>query len=135
MSSVFRSLFTRSPEAKSTAALRELQLGCRRLLSGAGATNGTAVAAEVLRLWETLGEAARGAFFDFLASLQPERERVLRAARAYAEDGSAERMLELQQAAEAPRRELLRRLNRTHGAVGAIVAMRRELLRLLHKRP
>ena len=109
MSSVFRSLFTRSPEAKSSAALRELQLGCRRLLSGAGAANGTAIASEVIRLWDALGEASRGAFFDFLASLQPEREQVLRAARAYAEDASPERVLELQEAVESPRRELLRR--------------------------
>jgi malonyl-CoA decarboxylase len=134
MSSVFRSLFTRSPEAKSSAALRELQLDCRRLLSGAGAANGTAIASEVIRLWDALGEASRGAFFDFLASLQPEREQVLRAARAYAEDASPERVLELQEAVESPRRELLRRLNRTHAAVGAIVAMRRELLRLLPRR-
>ena len=135
MSSVFRSLFTRSPEAKSTAALKDLQLGCRRLLSGAGAANGTAISGEVIRLWDALGEASRSAFFDFLATLAPERERVLRAARAYAEDGSTEQVLELQEAVESPRRELLRRLNRTHGAVGAIVAMRRELLRLLPRRP
>jgi malonyl-CoA decarboxylase len=135
MSSVFRSLFTRSPEAKSTAALRELQLCCRRLLSGAGAANGTAIAVEIIRLWDGLAESARPAFFEFLASLTPERERVLRAARAYAEDGSPERVLELQEAVESPRRELLRRLNRTNAAVGAIVGMRRELLRLLPKRP
>jgi malonyl-CoA decarboxylase len=135
MSSVFRSLFTRSPEAKSTAALRELQLGCRKLLSGAGAANGTAIAGEVIRLWHGLGEASRGAFFDFLASLAPERERVLRAARDYAEEASPERLLLLQEAVESPRRELLRRLNRTNAAVGAIVEMRRELLRLLPRRP
>jgi len=95
MSSVFRNLFTRSPEAKSTAALKDLQLGCRRLLSGAGAANGTAISGEVIRLWDALGEASRSAFFDFLATLAPERERVLRAARAYAEDGSTEQVLEL----------------------------------------
>jgi malonyl-CoA decarboxylase len=135
MSSVFRNLFTRSPEARSSAALKDLQLGCRRLLSEAGSANGAAIAAEVVRLWGTLGEASRAELFEFLASLTPERERVLRAARAYAEDGSAERILELQEAVESPRRELLRRLSRTGGGVGAIVAMRRELLRLLPKRP
>jgi malonyl-CoA decarboxylase len=135
MSSVFRSLFTRSPEARSSAALKDLQLGCRRLLSEAGSANGAAIAAEVVRLWGTLGEASRAELFEFLASLAPERERVLRAARAYAEDGSVERILELQEAVESPRRELLRRLSRAGGGVAAIVAMRRELLRLLPKHP
>ncbi|HEX6266688.1 MAG TPA: malonyl-CoA decarboxylase family protein [Burkholderiales bacterium] len=132
---MFGSLFARSSEARSSAALRDLQLGCRRLLSEAGASNGAAVAAEVIRVWNALGESSRAGFFDFLASLAPERERALRAARAYVEDGSPERILELQNAVESPRRELLRRLNRASGAVAAIVAMRRELLGLLPRRP
>ena len=135
MASVFRSLFTRSPEARSSAALRDLQLGCRRLLSEAGSANGVAIASDAVRLWGTLGESARTEFFDCLGTLVPERERVLRAARAYAEEPSPERILELQYAVESPRRELLRRLSRASGGVAAIVAMRRELLRLLPQRP
>ncbi len=131
MSSVFRSLFTRSPEAKSSAALRELELCCRRLLSGAGAANGAAIATEIIRLWGELAEPSRAAFFDFLASIVPERQRVLRAAQAYAEHADPERILELQEAVESPRRELLRRLSRSGGGVATVVAMRRELLRLL----
>ncbi|HEX2198129.1 MAG TPA: malonyl-CoA decarboxylase family protein [Burkholderiales bacterium] len=128
---MFRSLFTRSPEAKSSAALRELELCCRRLLSGAGAANGAAIAAEIIRLWAQLAEPSRAAFFDFLASIVPERQRVLRAAQAYAEQADPERILELQEAVESPRRELLRRLSRSGGGVATVVAMRRELLRLL----
>ena len=135
MSSVFRSLFTRSPEAKSTAALRDLELCCRRLLSGAGAANGAAIAVEIIRLWGALGDASRAAFFDFLAALAPERQRVLRAAQAYAEDGAPERVLALQEAVESPRRELLRRLSRAGDGMATVVAMRRELLRLLAGRP
>ena len=42
MASVFRSFFTRSPEARSSAALKDLQLGCRRLLrSGRGRSFGS----------------------------------------------------------------------------------------------
>jgi malonyl-CoA decarboxylase len=134
MASVFRNLFTRSPEARSSAALKDLQLGCRRLLSEAGSANGAAIATQIVGLWGTLGEAARAEFFDFLGSLAPERERVLRAARAYAEEGSPERIMELQSAVEPPRRELLRRLSRAGDGVAAIVAMRRELLRLLPRR-
>lgn len=129
------SLFTRSPEAKSTAALKELKLQCRRLLSEAGTANGEAIAADVIRLWGELGEIARGAFFEFLDTLAPERERVLRSARAYADEASPENVLELQKAIYPPRRVLLQRLNRSSGGVAAIVAMRRALVELLRQRP
>ena len=129
------SLFTRSPEAKSTAALKELKLQCGRLLSEAGTANGEAIAADVIRLWGELGEIARGAFFEFLDTLAPERERVLRAARAYADEASPENVLELQKAIYPPRRVLLQRLNRSSGGVAAIVAMRRALVELLRQRP
>ena len=129
------SLFTRSPEAKSTAALKELKLQCGRLLSEAGTANGEAIAADVIRLWGELGEIARGAFFEFLDTLAPERERVLRATRAYADEASPENVLELQKAIYPPRRVLLQRLNRSSGGVAAIVAMRRALVELLRQRP
>lgn len=132
---MFRDLFTRSPEARSTAALKDLTLACRRLLSEAGAANGAAIAGEVIRFWAMLGEASQIAFFDFLDSLAPDRARVLRAAQAYAEASSPERVLELQNAVEPPRRELMRRLNRSSGGVATIVAMRRELLRVLERYP
>jgi malonyl-CoA decarboxylase len=132
---VLGSLFTRSPEAKSTAALKELKLQCGRLLSEAGTANGEAIAADVIRLWGELGEIARGAFFEFLDTLAPERERVLRAARAYADEASPENVLELQKAIYPPRRVLLQRLNRSSGGVAAIVAMRRALVELLRQRP
>ena len=129
------SLFTRSPEAKSAAALKELKLVCRRLLSEAGTSNGEAVAAEVIRLWGELGEADRPAFFSFLDSLAPERERVLVAAKAYAEESSPESVRELQNAVYPPRRTLLQRLNRSSGGVAAIVAMRRSLVGILRQHP
>jgi len=132
---VLGSLFARSPEAKSTAALKELKAQCGRLLSEAGTANGEAIAADVIRLWGELGEIARGTFFEFLDSLAPERERVLRASRAYAEQASPENVLELQKAVYPPRRVLLQRLNRSSGGVAAIVAMRRALVELLRQRP
>ena len=132
---MFRDLFTRSPEAKSVAALREMKLACRRLLSEAGAANGAAIGGEVIRWWTVLNDAARAEFFEYLDSLAPDRERVLRAARAYGEAATPETVLELQNAVEPPRRELLRRLNRASGGLGTIVEMRRQLLRALGDRP
>jgi malonyl-CoA decarboxylase len=132
---VFGGLFTRSTEARSAAALKALRLGCEKLLSEAGTSNGEAIAAEVIRLWRELDDAARAAFFEFLDSLAPQRERVLRAATAYAEEASPEHVLELQKAVYPPRRTLLQRLNRASGGVAAIVAMRRALVGLLRSRP
>lgn len=112
-----------------------MQLGCERLLSEAAAADSAAIAGDVIRLWSTLDETSRVAFFEHLAALAPERERVLRAARAYAEASTAEHVLELHNAVEPPRRELLRRLNRASGGVATIVGMRRELLELVQQRP
>jgi len=133
---VFRGLFTRSAEARAAVALEELKLGCQRLLSDAGTSNGEAVATEVIRLWDELDDdAARVAFFEYLDSLAPDKERVLRAARAYTAKSSRENILELQKAVYPPRRVLLKRLNRSSGGVAAVVAMRRALVGLLRKRP
>ena len=41
---MLRGLFTRSAEARAAVALKELKLGCQRLLSDAGTSNGEAVA-------------------------------------------------------------------------------------------
>jgi malonyl-CoA decarboxylase len=127
--------FRLSADARSAAVLRDVQSRCGRLLSEAGAADGAASAGEIIRQWRELGEAAREAFFDFLGSLAPERERVVRAARAYLEAPNPGELLALQNAVEAPRRELLRRLSRASAGVATIVAMRRELLRLLERRP
>jgi len=132
---VLGGLFTRSTEARSAAALKALRLGCEKLLSEAGTSNGEAIAAEVIRLWRELDAAARAAFFEFLDSLAPQRERVLRAATGYAQEASRENVLELQKAVYPPRRTLLQRLNRASGGVAAIVAMRRALVGLLRSRP
>ena len=128
-------LFTRSAQAKATVALKELKLGCQKLLSEAGTSNGEAVAAEVIRLWGELDDAARLAFFEFLDALAPEKERVLRAANAYAAELSRETILELQRAVYPPRRVLLQRLNRASGGVATVVAMRRALAGLVRDRP
>jgi len=132
---VLGGLCTRSKEARSAAALKALRVGCEKLLSEAGTSNGEAIAAEVIRLWRELDAAARAAFFEFLDSLAPQRERVLRAATAYAEEASRENVLDLQKAVYPPRRTLLQRLNRASGGVAAIVAMRRALVGLLRSRP
>jgi malonyl-CoA decarboxylase len=128
--------FKRSSKAKNASALTQLQQRAYRLLSEAGTANSAAIAAEVVDAYSSLAPEARLEFFEFLNSaLAPDRERVLRAAQAYADSQDAERVLELQRVVEPPRQELLRRINRAPGGTAALIAMRRDLLIALRERP
>ena len=60
---------------------------------------------------------------------------VLNAAQMYAEAPNADNLVWLMKVAEAPRQELLRRLNRAPGGTSMIIDMRRQLLKALHKKP
>jgi malonyl-CoA decarboxylase len=129
---ILTSLFQRSDAARNAAALKEIQQLCSRLLSEAGTANSSAIAAEVVAAYSKLTPEARLAFFQYLDSaLAPDRDRVLKAAKAYAEKPDAEHVLELQRVVEPPRQELLRRINRAPGGTAAIIAMRRDLLKAL----
>jgi malonyl-CoA decarboxylase len=129
-------LFDRYGKAKSAAGLKTAQQLCLRLLSEAGAANSAAIASQLIRAYAELEPEPRLAFFEFLDSaLAVDRERLIGAAQAYTTDSSAEHLFELQRAAEPLRQELLRRINRAPGGVAAIVAMRRDLLKLLRAHP
>jgi malonyl-CoA decarboxylase len=116
--------------------LRSLVVGCKRLLSEHGETNSMAIARQLVERIDMLPEEQLGAFFDYLArQLGPDPQQVLRAAQAYAERPDAQRQIALTQAAEPPRQELLRRLNRTPGGTSTLVRMRRALLQRLPSQP
>mgnify|MGYP003434086731 CR=1 FL=1 len=102
--------------------LRSLVVGCKRLLSEHGETNSMAIARQLVERIDMLPEEQLGGFFDFLAQqLGPDPQQALRAAQAYADKPDAQRQIALTQAAEPPRQELLRRLNRTPGGTGTLV--------------
>ena len=133
---ILTNLFQRSSKTHSAAAVKELQQVCYRLLSEAGTANSAAIAEQVVRAYSALNADSRLAFFNFLDSeLAPDRERVLRAAKAYSEKQDAQTVLELQRVVEPPRQELLRRINRAPGGTAAIIAMRRDLLKALREHP
>ncbi|HYN58180.1 MAG TPA: malonyl-CoA decarboxylase [Rubrivivax sp.] len=116
--------------------LRSLVLGCKRLLTERGETNSMAIARQLIERIDMLPEEQLGGFFQYLArQLGPDPQQVLRAALAYAEQPDAQRQILLTQAAEPPRQELLRRLNRTPGGTGTLVRMRRALLHRLPSQP
>ncbi len=121
---------------RKSRVLRAMTLASRLLLSQQGEMNGMAVARRIVDHLDGLEGSDLGPYFDFLArELDPDPRRVLQLAQAYATRPSAAALIELVQAVEPPRQELLRRLNRTPGGTAAILRLRRALLRVLPGRP
>ena len=109
---------------------------CRALLSEQGEFSGAALAHDALVAYQGLPPPGIAAFFDRLVrEFSPEPADVLRAADAYREEPSWDRLLELQNVVEPARQELFRRLNMAPGGTPALVAMRREVLRGLPEHP
>ncbi len=106
------------------------------LISERGEANGSSMAQELISQYQLLDDAQRSVFYTALAEkFNPDPSLVLQAAQAYAKAPSAQGLIALTKATEAPRQELFRRMNRAPGGTKAALTMRRELLRLLDKRP
>jgi len=125
--------------AERLAAQRGLDAllrACRHLLSERGEANGARLASQALEHYGRLPQAARLRFFEILArDFSPDPPRVLAAAQLYAQAPTAEHLIALGVAAEPPRQELLRRLNRAAGGTAFIVQMRLQLLGALRSHP
>ncbi len=103
--------------------------GCHALLSERGEASGASLAREALAAYQQLEGASLEAFFDRLAEeFSPDPKAVGRAADNYRDDPSPRNLIKLQDAVEAPRQELFRRLNMAPGGTGTLVQMRRRLL-------
>jgi malonyl-CoA decarboxylase len=117
-------------------ALRSLLIDCRRLLSERGEANSVAIAAGLVEHFAQLAPEQQINFFEHLSrDFSPDPQAVLHSAQAYADEPSADNLIVLTRAAEPPRQELLRRINRTAGGTAALVRMRRALLEKLPQRP
>ena len=122
--------------AVDESAVRLLLRDCKRLLSDRGEANSATIARQLVDRFNALPAAGQAAFFRRLASdFSPDPKLVLRSAQAYAAVPTAPHLIELMRAAEPPRQELLRRINRTPGGTASIVAMRRALLARLGAEP
>ena len=122
--------------ARERVDLTRLIEDCKQLLTVRGEGNSVAIAAQALDHYSRLSSEAAQRFFEVLATdFDPDPGEVLLLAERYAVTRSPENLIRLSKAAEPPRQELLRRLNRAPGATGAIVRMRAKLLdRLKHDR-
>jgi malonyl-CoA decarboxylase len=123
-------------KARSDRSLEPLIKSCHLLVSERGQANVYALAIEVIEGYKALPAARREAFFAALATeFAPEPEAVLKAATEYAQAPNAQHLAVLTQAVEAPRQELLRRINRAPGATAMLLAMRVDLLGLRKGNP
>jgi malonyl-CoA decarboxylase len=114
--------------------VRRLIVSCRKLLSERGEAAGVSLAKVTLDLYRDLDKKDQARFFAaLLAEFSPDPKQVLAAAKAYATEPSAANLSQLSIAAEPPRQELMRRLNRAPGGTGTILRMRERLLELKHE--
>jgi malonyl-CoA decarboxylase len=117
-------------------ANRRMRLCCKRLLQESGELNGLSLASDLIDSIEELDDEQLDHFFDWLATdLSPDPQRVLLCAQAYAAKPTATHQMALTAAAESPRQELFRRINRMPGGTTAVLSLRRALLKRLPQRP
>lgn len=103
----------------------------RELVRGAGEASGLASAAAILSGYASLDDAGKLTFFQMLAvEMNITADKVRQALDAYEAAPSKVTYRDFASAAEPPRQELIRRLNRVPGATGSLVRMRADLLRL-----
>ncbi|SNX29249.1 malonyl-CoA decarboxylase [Polynucleobacter meluiroseus] len=107
-----------------------------RLVSERGESNAVSMADEVINNYRKLSKDQHVRFFTFLfEKLNPDAAAVVSAAQEFAAEANARNYIRLQRASEPARQELFRRLNRAKNGTAALVAMRRDLLQVLDKKP
>ncbi len=109
---------------------------CRALMGRRGEATGTAIAREIAVAWQAVPPEAHLPFFAALArDYDPDPDVVAAAAAAFVAAPGPATQIALFRAAEAPRQELLRRINLAPGGTAALVSMRAALLVLLPAHP
>jgi malonyl-CoA decarboxylase len=119
--------FVRVPAADIAPIERARQLAAA-LLSERGEASGAAVARELLQCLRGMTEAERlEVLRGISAGFAPDAEQLRAAAQAYLASPDPAAAASLHRAAEAPRQELLRRMNMAAGGTAMLVQMRREV--------
>lgn len=118
------------PESEASLAARATVELCHELLSTRGEVIGGRLASETIASYQSLDDASRPSFFDRLVrEFSPDPDAVGAAGDAYRRDPSPASLIRLQEAVEAPRRELFRRMILAPGGLHAVVKMREQLLK------
>ena len=101
------------------------------LVGSAGEASGLASAAAILASYSSLDDVGKLAFFRMLSvEMNISADKVRQALDLYEASPLKATYRDFAAAAEPPRQELIRRLNRVPGATGSLVRMRADLLRL-----
>ena len=122
--------------ARERVDLTRLLELCRQLLTERGESNSVTLASQAMERYRGLSAEALDRFFEVLAlEFDPDPGEVLRLAERYAVSRVPANLIALSRAAEPPRQELLRRLNRGAAGTATIVGMRAQLLTRLRQHP
>ena len=109
---------------------------CQQLLSGQGEASGIALSQEILRSYHHMSNDEKLIFFQMLDNeFKPDFEQMQATMNRYKASRSAEDLIALNSAVEAPRQELFRRLNMAPNGTANLVALRADLQKLLRKHP
>ena len=130
------SIIDRGASFSSLKDDRTIEKLCEDLLSSKGEVSSRKIGSAILTRYQELDEDGKLAFFHLLCSkMDLDIAEVSKAVTAYGGERTAENLAALTATAEAPRQELLRRLNHVPGATTALVNMRKDLLKLLPENP
>jgi malonyl-CoA decarboxylase len=127
-----------APKARRSdpRAVAELTALCAKLISGHGEASSVAMATEILGRWSALEVEGQSEFLLALGGgFGPDPERLDKAIDAYRAAPNAETVMELHNAAEPPRQEVLRRLNLAPLGTLTLVRMREVGLKTLADHP
>ncbi len=115
---------------------RQLLDLCQQLLRGQGEASGIALSQEILYVYNSFSKEEKLRFFKLLAEqFDPDLQAMQSAMTKYLESRSAQSLVELTNAIEAPRQELFRRLNLAPGGTAKLVGLRADLLRCIKDHP
>ncbi len=109
---------------------------CDALLSSQGEVSGVTLARNILDRYASMEAEEKIDFFAFMThELEIDSDAVVTALEAYRDKPSKGSYRAFAAACEPARQELARRLNQVPGATGQLVAMRKDLLRMMKTRP
>lgn len=131
-------LFGRDALAKHTRqpVLKSIETLCAELYSSKGEALGTALARDVVKAYSLMSNIERTDFFVLLLKdYSPDLAKIVVCAENYKQRSDYHHLQALTRAVEAPRQELLRRINMAPNGTQTIVSMREHLLQLLPQYP
>jgi malonyl-CoA decarboxylase len=107
----------------------DLHFLCHRLLSERGEASQTALAQQIISIYQAMNQSERLAFFEMLCrEFSPDPAAIRQAAAGYERAPDAHSLATLSAAVEPPRQELIRRINTAPGGTETLVGLRGHLL-------